>query len=286
MALTDKLTAIANAIRSKTGGSDLLTLDEMPQEIQSIQTGGGGDADTALADSIIDGTITSYSSDSLTEVTGYGLSRLSDLVEVSLSNVETVGNYAISNDEKLSSLSIPKVKSIGNNTINYVDIESFDCPELEYIGDYALRHCDSLTTLNIPNVETIGTSSIAAGGSNSICYCSSLESIVLKKVEVVSGGIGYDCPNLKSADLYIATSVGAIFRSSPNFETLIIRTQDVVCSAAAGSLLQGTKIAGGTGYIYVPAALIEDYKVATNWTKYASQFRAIEDYPEICGEVS
>ena len=282
MALTDKLTAIGDAIRSKTGGSDLLTLDEMPQEIQSIQTGGGGD--TALADSIIDGTITSYSSDSLTEVTGYGLSRLSDLVEVSLSNVETVGNYAISNDEKLSSLSIPKVKSIGNNTINYVDIESFDCPELEYIGDYALRHCDSLTTLNIPNVETIGTSSIAAGGSNSICNCSSLESIVLKKVEVVSGGIGYQCPKLKSADLYIATSVGAIFRSSPNFETLIIRTQDVVCSAAAGSLLQGTKIAGGTGYIYVPAALIEDYKVATNWTKYASQFRAIEDYPEICGD--
>ena len=260
----------------------MLTLDEMPQEIQSIQTGGGGD--TALADSIIDGTITSYSSDSLTEVTGYGLSRLSDLVEVSLSNVETVGNYAISNDEKLSSLSIPKVKSIGNNTINYVDIESFDCPELEYIGDYALRHCDSLTTLNIPNVETIGTSSIAAGGSNSICNCSSLESIVLKKVEVVSGGIGYQCPKLKSADLYIATSVGAIFRSSPNFETLIIRTQDVVCSAAAGSLLQGTKIASGTGYIYVPAALIEDYKVATNWTKYASQFRAIEDYPEICGD--
>ena len=32
------------------------------------------------------------------------------------------------------------------------------------------------------------------------------------------------------------------------------------------------------GYFYVPAALIEDYKVATNWSTYATQFRALEDY--------
>ena len=40
MALTDKLTAIANAIRAKTGGTSSLTLDEMPTEIASIQAGG------------------------------------------------------------------------------------------------------------------------------------------------------------------------------------------------------------------------------------------------------
>lgn len=43
MALTDKLSAIGNAIRSKTGGTELLTLDQMPTEIANIQTGGGGD---------------------------------------------------------------------------------------------------------------------------------------------------------------------------------------------------------------------------------------------------
>lgn len=41
MALTDKLTAIANAIREKTGGTELLTLDQMPTEIAGIETGGG-----------------------------------------------------------------------------------------------------------------------------------------------------------------------------------------------------------------------------------------------------
>lgn len=39
MALTDKLTAIANAIRAKTGGTATMTLAEMPTEIASIQTG-------------------------------------------------------------------------------------------------------------------------------------------------------------------------------------------------------------------------------------------------------
>ena len=38
--LVEKLTAIGNAIRAKTGGSDMLTLDEMPDEIASIKSGG------------------------------------------------------------------------------------------------------------------------------------------------------------------------------------------------------------------------------------------------------
>ena len=42
MALTDKLSAIGEAIRAKTGKSDKLTLDQMPGEIASITGGGGG----------------------------------------------------------------------------------------------------------------------------------------------------------------------------------------------------------------------------------------------------
>ena len=42
MALIDKLTNIADAIRTKTGKTALLTLDAMPTEIQSISGGGGG----------------------------------------------------------------------------------------------------------------------------------------------------------------------------------------------------------------------------------------------------
>lgn len=48
MALTDKLSAIGNAIRAKTGGTELLTLDAMPNEIASIQTGGGGEVEPMI----------------------------------------------------------------------------------------------------------------------------------------------------------------------------------------------------------------------------------------------
>ena len=43
MALINKLNAIGDAIREKTGKTDLLTLEQMPVEIAAIETGGGGD---------------------------------------------------------------------------------------------------------------------------------------------------------------------------------------------------------------------------------------------------
>lgn len=45
MALTDKLTAIADAIRAKTGKSDTMTLDGMVTEIASISGGGSSTVD-------------------------------------------------------------------------------------------------------------------------------------------------------------------------------------------------------------------------------------------------
>ena len=45
MALTDKLTAIANAIRAKTGKTNAMTLDEIATEIASISGGGSSGVD-------------------------------------------------------------------------------------------------------------------------------------------------------------------------------------------------------------------------------------------------
>jgi hypothetical protein len=48
MALIEKLSAIGNAIREKTGKADKLSLDQMPVEIASIVSGGGGGGITLL----------------------------------------------------------------------------------------------------------------------------------------------------------------------------------------------------------------------------------------------
>ena len=51
MALTDKLTAIADAIRAKNGGTDDMTLAQMPEKITNIQTGTDtGDATAEAGD--------------------------------------------------------------------------------------------------------------------------------------------------------------------------------------------------------------------------------------------
>jgi len=43
MSINEKMTAIADAIRGKTGGTEPLALDQMAAEIARIQTGGGGE---------------------------------------------------------------------------------------------------------------------------------------------------------------------------------------------------------------------------------------------------
>ena len=67
-----------------------------------------------------------------------------------------------------------------------------------------------------------------------------------------------------------------------SLETLIIRT-NAVCTLGSANAFTCTAISNGTGYIYVPRALVDSYKAATNWSTYASQIRAIEDYSEITG---
>lgn len=64
--------------------------------------------------------------------------------------------------------------------------------------------------------------------------------------------------------------------------TLILRS-NTMCTIPNKWVIAGTKIESGEGYIYTPKSLIESYKKETNWSNYASQFKAIEDYPEICG---
>ena len=53
MSVVSKLTAIADAIRAKTGGTTEMTLDQMAAAISGIQTGGGG-LDTSDADATAD----------------------------------------------------------------------------------------------------------------------------------------------------------------------------------------------------------------------------------------
>ena len=97
--------------------------------------------------------------------------------------------------------------------------------------------------------------------SGSFMGCSNLEKIDFDVLE-----------EMKNADFYQCSALTAVIIRSP-----------AVCAMSDSNAFKLTPIASGTGYIYVPAALVDSYKAATNWSGYADQIRAIEDYPDICG---
>lgn len=168
--------------------------------------------------------------------------------------VTSIGSYSFAY-KYVNSVSFNSVIFIGDNAFkNCPVLSSVSFNLAEYIGDSAFGGCESIASASFPNARQIGAETFG--------MCSSLEKISFPKAESIGEGTFAFCQSLIA---------------------LILGRSDGLCNLASPSALTGTPIESGTGYIYVPAALVDQYKAATNWTTYANQIRAIEDYPDICG---
>ena len=116
------------------------------------------------------------------------------------------------------------------------------------IGQCAFDSCSALTTADFPAVTNIGSSAFQS------------------------------CSALTTANFPVATSIGSsAFSYCSKLTALILRSETMATLSSTGAF-SSTPIASGTGYIYVPRALVDSYKAASNWSTYASQIRALEDY--------
>lgn len=110
MALTEKLTNIGNAIRAKTGKTDLLTLDEMPTEIQSIS--GGGGEDKTLFRSLVDRSVTRITAEDLGDITVIGddaIEHCDKLVYLEIPETVTmIKQYGIASNQNLKNFTVPE----------------------------------------------------------------------------------------------------------------------------------------------------------------------------------
>ena len=81
---------------------------------------------------------------------------------------------------------------------------------------------------------------------------------------------GY-CSALTSVSLPMATSIGSdAFYSCSKLTTMYIGTEsDTVCT-----LSNTSAIPSSVTDIYVPEALVDSYKTATNWSSFASKIKA------------
>lgn len=143
------------------------------------------------------------------------------------------------------------------------------------IGNRFFSYFYNLVLVDIPNAVSIQQYAFE--------YCTALEEIVLPSATDIQHYVFQNCSKLTKVDLYVAENLASNVLSNTNLTTLILRKTNSITRNSSTASISNTPIARGEGYVYVPAALIDAYKVATNWSAYADRFRAIEDYPEICG---
>ena len=203
------------------------------------------DGDTLeVARSIIDKSITSYSDDELTSIGAYMFYNCSKFTELNAPNVESIGEYAFQGS-KVKTMYFPKLTNLVANTFrNAKSIVSLDLPNCTQLGNASVYSCTALTSINIPKVETLVRA----------CMTS--------------------CTSLEYVDLPICTQIGTqAFNKCTSLKTVILRSE-TICT------LDGTDAFSGCSAlesIYVNDALLEDYKVATNWSDYASQIKPLSE---------
>ena len=158
-------------------------------------------------------------------------------------------------------------------------ITEYSNDKATYICDSSFAGCNKLVKANMPNVVDMGALAFQS--------CFELRQVNLDSAKLISlqaFAQNFALPKLRLPSVE-SISDGA-FLNCHSLVTLTISNESVVCSLSNTDAFMNTPMTGHngkTGYIYVPRALVNSYKAATNWSTFASQIRAIEDYPDITG---
>lgn len=198
-------------------------------------------------------------------------SALSKLVNP-VDYLAAVCNKAITELVNNKVVSVPENFQQGNTNLVKVELAA-----LLALGSSVFSGCNNLTEVYTPSVKTLGS------GNFDSC---AIRQISMPMLETIDGW-GYNfvgCRSLAKAYFPKLTKIvgDGTFSGCQSLVTLVLGANSV-CTLSHTSAFADSAIANGTGYIYVPKALVGSYKSETNWSAFASQFRAIEDYPDITG---
>ncbi len=197
-----------------------------------------------------------FSNDDLTEISVDLFRGWQYITKLQLPNVTKIASgYLCYSCTKLEEVYMPMCTTLGSYAFyNNTSLKNIDFPCLTIAPSSSFRQCSVATSVNLP-------------------VCTRLEAQSL-----------YQCTKIEKMDFPMVEWLGnQVFGNCSVLTTLIFRANKVCTMSNGTNIFKDTPIASGTGYIYVPSALVDSYKTATNWSTYAAQIRAIEDYPEICG---
>lgn len=245
-ALDAAMTYTANRIRNKTGGTDQIAWDSAKGFGDAVDAITGGGADHSVEDAIIDRSISgAYSNDRITTVGVGAFLGCQALTEIDLPNVTQVKRNAFELCNHLQTINISKATNLGNDVFLNSAIQQADFPLVTTMEIGCFKKTANLTSANLPLVTALPADAFRSS-------------------------------TIRTADFAAVTNINrTAFTDCLNLETLIIRTPSVCVISDISIALRGSKIAAGTGYIYVPDNLVDSYKTATNWVTLAEQIKPI-----------
>lgn len=198
---------------------------------------------------IIDETLVDHENNEIESIPAFSFYNYAPLKSVKSTSVETVETNAFDGCTALENVELLGATTIQHRAfLNCTSLESIKIPNVNTIRDYAFNNCSKLK-------EVVFETDVWNVTVSAFENCAALKKVEFKKASI-----------LKYAN-YKNTALSALILRNTKVDTL-----DNI------NALEGTPIANGAGYIYVPRSLIEDYKVAENWSTFAAQFRALEDY--------
>lgn len=233
MSVKEKMTAIADAIRGKTGKTEKLTLDAMASGVNEVYIAGGVEAIADLAQGTIDG---EYASDEVTSLRTGAFCKCANLTSVSLPNcTKFVGFRQFSECTKMTTLNLPKLETIPEGNQNFGNLTS--------VGE-----------IRLPSLTTI------SGSSATFTNCHNIKKIIMP---LLSGStIGSSC-----------------FDNNYWLDTLVLGG-DTLNPLGNTNVFRNAGTYGNGLSIYVPDALVDTYKTATNWTAFADKIKPMSELEE------
>ena len=296
MARTDTLgnflTDVAAAIREKKGTTDAILASNFDTEIASIETGGGSTTvEKGLVINSFDenGYATDVSIVGMTKIPPYYLTYASYITGSYKGWLANIGgnlhlpsdlthiqNYAFNYCTGLALTELPDtIREINDNAFGYcTNLALTKLPSnVYYLGGSAFIGCTNLALTELPS----GLNSIL---NNAFQNCKNITIKELPEgVSNLSVSVFRNCTSITEMTfLGAVSSISAfVFDGCSNLEKLVIPNNTTVPTLQGTNAFTGTKIASGTGYIYVPDDLVESFKTATNWSTYADQIKGMSE---------
>lgn len=211
-----KLTAVADAIRTKGGTSASLTLDQMPAAVNAIPSGGGGVNLAELIDDSASGTFTISDNDATTVRKNFWRD-CSRLEGISFPSVKTVKDYAFWFASKLNSVYLPACEEIKTQAFYGTHMANITLPAIKNIAYDVFNYCRELTTVDLG-------ASLQQIQGNAFQNCTHLTTFIIRNTSAVVtlGSNVFDSTPIKSGTgyIYVPDSLVSTYAQSTNWSAV------------------------------------------------------------------